>query len=151
MMMNSRILPALVIAMLALTVGTDRTAAQEPDTTITIRTTGSDLEFVPSTIALRQGTRARIRYINNGAFPHNIAIVRAEADIDVLGVAAFKAASTGYVPMDEKERMFAWSELAEPGSTIEFTFVVPPPGEYPFVCLYSGHYNMMVGTLRSLP
>lgn len=136
-------------AMFALT--PERVLQQAPvDTTITIHTTGSDLEFVPATIALKQGTRARIRYVNRGTFPHNIVIVKTEDDIEILGVAAFQAAGTGYVPLAEKERMVAYSALAEPGRTIELVFVVPPAGEYPFVCLYPGHYNMMVGTLRSL-
>jgi uncharacterized cupredoxin-like copper-binding protein len=49
-----------------------------------------------------------------------------------------------------KDKMVAFSPLAPPGETIEFTFVVPAAGTYPFVCLYPGHYNMMVGTLKSL-
>ena len=32
----------------------------------------------------------------------------------------------------------------------EIVTVVPPPGEYTYVCLISGHYTSMVGTLRSL-
>jgi uncharacterized cupredoxin-like copper-binding protein len=126
-------------------------APAEPDTTITIRTVGSDLEFRPAEIAVKAGTRLRIRYVNEGTFPHNIVIAKQESDIDPLGLAAFNAGSTGYVPLDMTDRMVAHSPLAEPGKTIEFEFVVPAPGEYPFVCLYPGHYNMMVGSLRSLP
>jgi uncharacterized cupredoxin-like copper-binding protein len=123
---------------------------QAPDTTFTIRTVGSDLEFLPSTIAVKQGTRVRIRYVNSGTFPHNIVVVKTENDIDPLGMAAFNAGSTGYVPVAMKDKMIAFSPLAPPGETIEFMFVVPPAGTYPFVCLYPGHYNMMVGTLKSL-
>jgi uncharacterized cupredoxin-like copper-binding protein len=120
------------------------------DTTITIRSYGSELQFLPSSIAVRAGTRLRIRYINEGTFPHNIVVVKTDNDIDPLGTAAFNAGSTGYVPLDMTDRMIAHSPLAPPGETIEFTFTVPDPGEYPFVCLYPGHYNMMVGELKSL-
>jgi uncharacterized cupredoxin-like copper-binding protein len=123
---------------------------QEPDTTINIMSVGSNLEFLPADIAARAGTTVRIRYVNEGTFPHNIVIVKSEDDIDALGAAAFQAGSTDYVPLAMKDRMFAYSPLAAPGATVEFTFVVPPAGEYFFVCLYPGHYNMMVGTLRSL-
>jgi plastocyanin len=123
---------------------------EEPDTTINITSVGADLQFLPDEIAAKAGTRVRIRYINEGTFPHNIVIVKNDADIDPLGAAAFQAASTDYVPLAMEDRMIAHSPLAAPGETVEFTFVVPPPGEYPFVCLYSGHYNMMLGTLRSL-
>jgi uncharacterized cupredoxin-like copper-binding protein len=121
------------------------------DTVIAIRTTGSNLEFSPSQIAVKAGTRVRIRYTNDGTLPHNIVLVKDEADIDVLGMAAYAAGETGYVPVEHADRMYAYSELAVPGTTVEIEFVAPPPGEYFFVCLYPGHYNMMIGTLRSLP
>lgn len=120
------------------------------DTTITIRTTGSNLEFSPSRISAKAGSRVRIRYMNEGTLPHNIVLVKDEGDIDMLGMAAFQASKTDYVPVQHSERMIAHTELAVPGTTVEMTFVVPPAGEYFFVCLYPGHYNMMVGTLRSL-
>ena len=123
---------------------------QEPDTTINITSVGSDLQFLPDHIAAKAGKVLRIRYINEGTFPHNIVIVTNDDDIDPLGAAAFQAGSTDYVPLAMKDRMIAFSPLAAPGQTVEFTFVVPPAGEYPFVCLYPGHYNMMLGTLRSL-
>jgi uncharacterized cupredoxin-like copper-binding protein len=149
---------ALAVAALA-AIGASSAAAQEPaaamtdanpDTTIVIRTIGSNLEFEPSSISAKQGTVVRLRLINEGTLPHNIVVVKDEADIDVLGPAAFKAKDTGYVPVDQKDRMYAYTALAAPGETVEVTFTVPPPGEYWFVCLYPGHYNMMVGTLKSL-
>ena len=124
--------------------------AAPADTTIEIRTTGSNLEFSPSRIAAKQGATVTIRYTNDGTLPHNWVLVKEEADIDVLGPAAFQAGDTDYVPLQHEEKMFAHSPLAKPGETVEVTFEVPPAGEYYFVCLYPGHYNMMVGTLRSL-
>lgn len=121
-----------------------------PDTTITIRTTGTNLAFSPSKISAKQGTRVRIRFINDGTLPHNIVLVKREDDISMLGRAALNASETGYVPLEHEDRMFAYSALAAPGETVEMTFEVPPAGEYFFVCLYSGHYNMMYGTLQSL-
>ena len=151
--MTSRIL-ALGAAALALMCYSHNAAAQThtaaPDTTIVIRSTGGELVFTPSQIAVKQGRRVRIRYVNDGTFPHNIVIVRKDDDIDAVGLAAFQAGSTGYVPMSEKARMIAWSPLAEPGQTVEFTFVAPAAGEYPFLCAYPGHYNMMLGTLKTL-
>ena len=144
---------AMGAAALALLVSNGNAAAQNaaaPDTTIVIRSEGANLEFNPTEIAVKQGKRVRIRYINNGTFPHNIVILKKDADIDIVGLAAFQAGATGYIPEKEKGRMIAHSTLAEPGTTIEFTFVAPPPGEYPFVCVYPGHYNMMLGTFKSL-
>lgn len=120
------------------------------DTVITIRSTGTNLEFLPARISAKQGTTVTVRYVNEGTLPHNFVVVKDEDDIDTLGRAAFDAKDTEYVPLQHESLMIAHSELAAPGETVEVTFVMPPPGEYFFVCLYSGHYNMMVGTLRSL-
>ena len=150
--MKSRYI-ALGAAALALLVSNKDAAAQAaaaPDTTIVLRSDGANLEFSPAEIAVKQGKRVRIRYVNNGTFPHNIVIVRKEDDIDPVGLAAFQAGTTGYIPEKEKARMIAHSTLAEPGKTVEFTFVAPAPGEYPFICSYPGHYNMMLGTFKSL-
>lgn len=121
------------------------------DTTITIHTTGSALEFTPARIAVRHGTRVRMRYVNAGTLPHNLVLVWDGDAIDRLGLAALDASETDYVPLQHEDEMIAHSRLAAPGDTVEVTFDAPPPGEYFFVCLYAGHYNMMIGTLRSLP
>jgi azurin len=132
-----------------MTVGGTTLAAQAPDTTITIKASSSTLEFDPSSIAVRQGTRLRIRFMNTGTLPHNIVIARTDNDVDELAAAAMKAGGD-YVPVALKDKMVAFTKLASPGETVEVTFVVPAPGEYTFVCLVSGHANMMLGTLRSL-
>jgi uncharacterized cupredoxin-like copper-binding protein len=121
------------------------------DTTIVIRTVGSNLEFMPSQIAVKAGKRVRIRYVNDGTLPHNIVLMKDADEIDMLGMAAFQASKTGYVPLEHKDRMYAYSTLAVPGETVEIEVIAPPPGEYLYVCLYPGHYNMMIGTLRTLP
>lgn len=120
-----------------------------PDTTITIRANSSTLEFDPPAIAVKQGTRVRIRFVNTGTLPHNIVFVRNEDDIDALAAAASKAGGD-YVPIAEQSKMLAYSTLASPGQTVELNFVVPPPGQYSYVCLMSGHANSMLGALRSL-
>jgi uncharacterized cupredoxin-like copper-binding protein len=111
---------------------------------------GSTLAFETPEIAVKQGKRVRIRFMNHGTLPHNFVIAKTDDDVDVLTAAASAAYKTGYVPVELEDRMIGYSALASPGETVEFVFVVPPPGEYTYVCLISGHYNSMFGTLRSL-
>lgn len=120
------------------------------DTTITIRAAGSTLEFQPPRISVKHGTRIRLRFVNDGTLPHNVVLPRNEGDIDALAVAAYDAAESGYVPLKQQEKLLAYSTLASPGDTVNVTFVVPPPGEYTYICLFPGHANSMFGTLRSL-
>ena len=126
------------------------TANVPVDTTIDIMAMGSTLEFQAPEIAVKNGKRVRIRFMNHGTLPHNFVIAKTDDDVDVLAAAASSAYKTGYVPVELKDRMIAYSTLASPGDTVEIVFVVPPPGLYTYVCLISGHYNSMVGTLRSL-
>ncbi|MEP7346751.1 MAG: plastocyanin/azurin family copper-binding protein, partial [Gemmatimonadaceae bacterium] len=99
------------------------------DTTITIRANTSALEFDPPSIAARNGTRVRIRFMNMGTLPHNFVLVRNENDIDDLAAAAAKAGGD-YVPLALKAKLIAYSTLTSPGQSVDVTFVMPPPGEY---------------------
>jgi azurin len=119
------------------------------DTTVTIRTVSSTLQFDPVRISARQGTRVTLRLVNEGTLPHNLVVARTDDDLDALAEAASKAGGD-YVPLALKEKMIAWTRLASPGQTVEVTFVMPPPGEYPYACLMSGHSMSMLGVLRSL-
>jgi plastocyanin len=123
---------------------------QGADTTITIRAAGSTLEFSPARVSAKAGTRLRLRFVNEGTLPHNVVVPRSDDDIDALALAAYQAGETGYVPMDLKARLVGFTALASPGETVEVSFVVPPAGEYTYVCLFPGHSNSMLGTLRAL-
>jgi len=118
-------------------------------TTIDIHSTAAALAFDPDIISVKAGSIVRIRYHNESTFSHNMVMLRKEDDIDAIGAASFNAGETGFVPMEHKSKMIAYSPLAAPGKTVEFTFVAPPAGEYPYVCFVDGHFNMMIGKLRS--
>jgi plastocyanin len=139
-----------VAALLSMTVWTAAGNAQTPvDTTVVIKSTGPVLEFDPTSLFLKEGTRVRLRFVNDGTLPHNVVFVRDEDDIDPLAQAAMQEGGD-YVPKDMKAKMVAFTKLASPGQTVETIFVVPPAGRYMYVCLMSGHANLMLGTLRSL-
>jgi plastocyanin len=123
---------------------------QGADTTITIRAAGSTLEFTPARVSAKAGTRVRIRFVNDGTLPHNLVVPKTDDDIDALALAAYQAGETGYVPLELKEKLVGWTTLASPGQSVEVTFVVPAAGEYTYVCLFPGHSNSMLGTLRAL-
>ena len=127
-----------------------QTAKAPVDTTIDVMAMGSTLEFEAPEIAVKAGKRVRLRFMNHGSLPHNLVIAKSDDDIDALIAASSDAYKTGYVPVQLKDKMIGWTTLASPGQTVEFDFVVPPPGKYTYICLISGHYNSMLGTLRSL-
>jgi uncharacterized cupredoxin-like copper-binding protein len=122
----------------------------QSDTTITIKAFSSTLEFVPASITLKAGTRVRLRFQNEGTYPHNFVLPKKDDDIDDLAAAAMNAGDTGFVPTAMKDKLFAWTGLVSAGDVGEITLVVPPPGKYTYVCLFPGHPASMLGTLRSL-
>jgi uncharacterized cupredoxin-like copper-binding protein len=126
-------------------------SAPADTTVITVRSYETTLAFDPDRIAVKQGSVVRIRYVNESTFAHNLVIVRKDSDIDVIGPHAQEAAGTGYIPVQHKDLMIGFSPLAQPGKTVEFTFTAPAAGDYPFVCFVDGHYNAMVGSLKTLP
>lgn len=145
----------ILAAVLALAVLSSPASAQEqeaatPDTVVVLRSEGAELAFLPDRLALKAGLNVRIRYTNDGSLPHNFVLARGEDDLDPLADAAYAAAETGFVPVELGDRMIAHSPLVSPGQTVEIDFVVPPPGEYTYICLFPGHANMMLGTLRSI-
>ena len=127
-----------------------RLRTEEPDTTITIRASGSTLEFTPARISVKTGLRVKLRFVNDGTLPHNVALPKSEDELDAIATAAYQAGETGYVPAAYRDKLVAYTSLASPGQTVEAEFVVPAPGEYTYVCLFPGHANSMLGTLRAL-
>lgn len=119
--------------------------------TVLVTSTGADLSYDVTEIRAEAGSTLTIRYENKGEMPHNIVLVNGRADINPVGVAALQAMDTDYIPQNEsvQERIIAHTVLAKPGDTVFLTITVPPPGTYPYICTYPGHFTMMQGDLIS--
>lgn len=128
----------------------DTLALSGANVTITIRALSSTLEFVPAHISAKTGARVRLRFVNEGTYPHNFVLAKKDDDVDDLAAAGVLAAETGFVPLAQRDKIIAWTRLASPGETVEVDFIVPAPGQYTFICLFPGHTNSMIGTLRAL-
>lgn len=119
--------------------------------TIEIRSVGIELSYDVKEIRATAGDTLTIRYDNSDSeMTHNFVLVRGEKDIIPVGNAALSAYRNDYIPTDEIDRIIAHSRLVYPGETDTFSFVVPPPGTYPYICTYSGHFTMMQGRLISI-
>jgi azurin len=120
------------------------------DTTVVeIKTVGIDLNYSETEIRAKSGNILLIRYINESDMSHNIVVVREEADIRPVGIAALQAIASDWIPEKEMHRIIAHSDLANAGDTVEFSFKVPAPGTYPYICTYSAHWTQMQGRLIS--
>jgi glucose/arabinose dehydrogenase/plastocyanin len=118
--------------------------------TLVLQSKGTELSFEPGTITARAGETLTIRYENVGDMTHNLVLVKSDADVPVIGEAAFQAAFTNqWIPTapEHTSRIVAHTPLAGSKETVEVTFTVPPPGEYPFICTYASHWTVMRGRL----
>lgn len=125
------------------------TTLAQVDTTIIVHANGTELAFDPPSIALKQGTRVKIRFSNMGTFAHNFVVVKDEQDIDELALRAMDARE--HVPVSLKSKLVGYTNIAQPSQTVEMAFTVPAAGEYFYVCFVEGHAGVMLGKLRSLP
>jgi azurin len=127
-----------------------RTVTATAGEVVEIRSTGVDLAYSVTTIRARAGETLTIRYDNTASeMAHNIVLLKAEEDIVPVGTAALAAHGNDYIPEGKVDRILSHSQLVYPGDTIEWTFVVPPAGTYPYICTVSGHFTMMQGRLVS--
>ncbi len=121
---------------------------------VVVRSKGTELSYDPAVINARAGETLTIRYENAGEMTHNIVVVKSEKDVPIIGEASFQAAfSNNWIPAgpDYAARMIAHTPLAGPKETVQVTFTVPPPGEYPFICTYASHWTVMRGRLVVAP
>ena len=132
----------------------DSKATKDVGRVVVVQSKGTELSYEPAVISARAGETLTIRYENVGEMTHNIVVVKSEQDVPIIGEAAFQAAFTNnWIPTgaDHATRMIAHTPLAGPKETVEVTFTVPPPGEYPFICTYASHWTVMRGRLSVGP
>ena len=121
------------------------------DTTVVeiYSTVAGGLTFEPDEIRAKAGTPLKIRFVNESPLSHNVVILKNQKDLDEIGAASFHAGASHFVPPEHKAKLVGYSTVAEAGKTVTFAITVPPVGEYLFVCFVDGHFNMMIGKLKS--
>ena len=127
------------------------TRAESEVRTIILRPVGNQMKYDNVEIVAKAGTRLRVILDNTAtslAMVHNFTLLEEGTDIIEVGTAAIRAGpSSNYIP--GHEAIIAHTEMTNPGTQNETVFTVPPPGDYPYVCLYPGHYFTMQGVLHA--
>ncbi|MFN3596284.1 MAG: plastocyanin/azurin family copper-binding protein [Rubricoccaceae bacterium] len=133
--------------------GPDQAAvfAETVDVELVVPAVRNGMRFAVEEVAAPAGARVRLVMDNTAttspAMVHNIVVVQDESSVERVGRAA--AGAPGFVPDDPAVRVY--TPLAGPGQRTAVVFTMPPPGRYPFICTYPGHYQLMQGTLVSTP
>jgi plastocyanin len=108
------------------------------------------LQFDIKTVQVKAGSKIKWIFSNNDDMTHNLAIL-AQASADAVSNMAMnlglKGSDLGYIP--ETNKVLYHTGLLQPDSAETIYFVAPQkPGNYPYICSYPGHGQIMRGILK---
>ncbi len=109
---------------------------------------GSELRFAEDELTAKSGTRVKIVFDNVSSQTHNFVLLRDATAIDDVIIAAFAAGANGFVP--DHPAVLASVKATPAGNRGELVLDVPPPGDYPFICLMPAHGTTMRGVLHAV-
>jgi putative heme-binding domain-containing protein len=125
-------------------------SAREGARKITIKT-GNNLTFQTTELHARAGESLGLTLINPDVVPHNWALVK-PGMLEQVGRLANQligdpaAAIRHYIPASED--VLAYTDVVMPNEKMTIYFAAPePPGRYPFLCTFPGHWSVMNGVL----
>ena len=131
------------------------TAAAAPSGPRTIEITAGDtMKYSLNAIEAKPGEELTVVLTNTGSQPkevmgHNWILLKAGTDVEAFDKAAALAKETDYFPTALADQVLAHIELLGPHKSGEVTFKAPTtPGDYPFLCSFTAHYQVgMKGVL----
>ncbi|ALJ01770.1 large, multifunctional secreted protein (plasmid) [Rufibacter tibetensis] len=119
-----------------------------PDITITIGTKPG-LKFSIEDFEVPEGSKVKLVFDNTDDMLHNL-VITAKGKGDEIGKKAMELGmdgpKLGYVPISA-DVLFNTC-LLQPNSSQDIYFVAPKAGDYPYVCTFPGHYNIMKGIMK---
>ncbi len=124
-------------------------------TIIRLSAVPAKMAFDQSLISVKAGSTVSLIFSNTDEMPHNVVITRPGAEEKVgLAADAMAAQPDGYqkhfVPAIP-EVLFS-TPLVPPGETYTLNFKAPlEKGNYPFVCTFPGHWQVMKGIITINP
>ena len=109
------------------------------------------LQFATRRLEVRAGERLSLTFSNPDVVPHNWALIQ-PGKLAAIGdavnrlIASPQAAARHYVP--DSPDVLAWTAMINPGRSTTIHFTAPAqPGDYPYLCTFPGHWQVMNGVL----
>lgn len=110
-------------------------------------TANDSMKFSATRFEVKPGAEMKVILTNIGSMPkaamaHNWVLLKKDADVMAFSLAAVTAAATDYIPAAKLDQVIAHTKMLGPKQTDEITFKAPTePGEYPFLCSFTAHYQ----------
>jgi uncharacterized protein len=115
----------------------------------------NQMKFDQQTLVVKAGQTVRLTFTNNDLLEHNLVIVKPGAlrrvgELADKMITAAGASEKQYVP--ETPDVLWATRVLDPDQSEDLRFTAPAvPGDYPFVCTFPGHWQLMHGLLRVEP
>ena len=142
--MKTKIMPALFLAVLGLTLSA-RAADPENAVRTVIITVNDNMKFSVTRISARPGEKICVQLRNEGTLAkvimgHNWVLLKAGQDVVAYAAAAIPAKDQDYQPKALSAEVITSIPLIGARHSGETTFTVPSePGSYPFLCSFPAH------------
>jgi azurin len=118
---------------------------------------GSDdhMRFDVRRFTVHSGQTIRLTLDHKGRMPlaqmgHNVVILSQDEDPVAFGREVMRQGGNlenQHLPDSMRDRVIAFTAMIGGGESDTIEFVAPPPGKYPFVCTFPGHYSIMRGVM----
>ena len=111
---------------------------------------GDFLAFKPDQLTCPAGAHVKLTFHHAG---HRIQqkhdwVLLKPGTADAFMKAVLEAGEAhNWMPPDDPRVLVATPQI-DPGESVTIEFTAPPPGDYPFVCTYTGHGDVMRGVLH---
>lgn len=122
-------------------------AAAGPAVTVLELTANDSMKFSATRFEVKPGADLKVILTNIGSMPkaamaHNWVLLKKDADVQAFSMAAVTAAATDYIPAAKQGDVIAHTKMLGPKQSDEIAFKAPTePGEYPFLCSFTAHYQ----------
>jgi azurin len=118
-----------------------------------VETDGDFLAFKPAELACPAGAHVKLTFHHAGRRieqKHDWVLLQ-PGTADAFMQAVLDAGEANHWMPPDDPRVIAATPEIEPGDSVTIEFTAPPPGDYPFVCTYTGHGEVMRGVLHVTP
>lgn len=129
------------------------TACGKGTAELSLSTVGDTMAFDKTTLTAKAGQKVHVTLTSratSAAMKHNFVLVNPGKESDVATAGGGAGEGANYVPSGNAN-VLASTALAAPGGMVDVTFTAPPPGDYPYICTFPGHFAVMKGVFTSTP
>ena len=133
-------------------IGIGKVGSFVADKSMTLNTVPQKMAYDQTVLHAMAGQQLELILNNTDEMPHNLVLIET-GSLDAFGKLVDKflqspdAAALDYVP--KSRYVLGATKMLEPGESGAIRMQVPDqPGDYPFVCTFPGHWQMMQGVLK---